>query len=303
MARTLLAFLMTLGVSFALTNPGIAQRDAAAGYSMRPVPVMSPKAGTYNAPAAAVIKDLRTGNVTRMNLEHPDEIYSAPQPDEPPTNDLGISYPIDPADPRIALVLFSSDGANYRCVGAAIGRRLILTAGHCVVSEQTGQFASNVSVIPGYDSQSGTNTPIAAARLISFSGWVDGRDNAHDIGIIELVADLPNTVVPYTVSAFGPACPAAPVLQFRKRFYSPVLSQGGKQFMMDHIYRGCHRGTLYHRQPTERGSSGSPAFSTNDPNSIIALVSAGSDLYGYDARLTRGKNCFIAVRLLGGVCY
>lgn len=300
MKTALMVVAMSLCMGSAISTQ--AQPVDVSRYPVSPAPALNVGAGTYRAPGMAVIRNLSNGATTRELLEHSDEIYSAPQPNDPINNDPGFAFPINPHDPRIALVLFTVDGQSKRCVGAAVGRRLILTAGHCVSSRDSGQFATGVSVIPGYDSDSNSNVAIPAARLVTFSGWLDGKDNAHDIGVIELAADLPSNVVPYRLASFGPACPAAPVLAYQKRYYSPALANGGKQFWMDHTYLGCHLGTLYHRQPTAQGSSGSPSVSMTDQGTIISVVSAGTNVWGYDARLTKGKLCYITTKLMIGIC-
>lgn len=259
--------------------------------------VPQPTQNRARAVGQAVVRDFRSNSTYRLPLQFSDEVESL-EYTQPPGNAVGIPVAIQPHDARIAVLLFTAPAGPKRCVGAVISRRLILTAGHCVF--QSGTFVSTMEVVPGY--QTGSEPRYRAARLVAFNGWVDSAAQAHDIGLVELSSDLPTSIVPYHFAGFYPQCPVSPVIPHQKRYYDPQLNAGTRQYRLDGQYIGCDYGRLVHLLPTSQGSSGSPSFSARNPNEIIAVVSARGNQFGYDARLTKGKFCFIAKQLMGGVC-
>lgn len=96
------------------------------------------------------------------------EVKPAAKPTKPPsasTTVLGASWTTDVAVKRTTgKVLFAMGTSYYVCSASVVdddntaGRSLILTAGHCVVDETTGDFATNWMFIPDYDSAPATLT-------------------------------------------------------------------------------------------------------------------------------------------------
>lgn len=75
----------------------------------------------------------------------------------------------------------SVEGINYVCSGAAVGGRVVLTAGHCV-SNGAGTFHRNWLFVPAYDRGLMPYGRWAALRLLSFNTWHTQSDRCRDVG-------------------------------------------------------------------------------------------------------------------------
>ena len=86
----------------------------------------------------------------------------------------GASWPTSNTDPitkGTGKVLFTMGGGNWVCSGSVAtdsrtGYSLILTAGHCVVDADTGEFATNWLFVPAYD-----RTPTFTCSQTLFGCW------------------------------------------------------------------------------------------------------------------------------------
>jgi V8-like Glu-specific endopeptidase len=88
------------------------------------------------------------------------------------------------------LFMLFPNGKRYVGSGTLIGRKYVISAGHCVFREQDGGWAEDVRVIPGLHD---TFQPYGAAtslRLRSFTGWTDFADYDHDLALITLDRNL-----------------------------------------------------------------------------------------------------------------
>jgi glutamyl endopeptidase len=97
------------------------------------------------------------------------------------------------------LIITMANGNASRCTGFFIGRRTVMTAGHCVFSHAAGGWARSIRVIPGKD---GASEPFGSQTATSFRsvvGWVNNQDPEYDYGAII----LPNTTLGSRVGFFG----------------------------------------------------------------------------------------------------
>jgi V8-like Glu-specific endopeptidase len=94
-------------------------------------------------------------------------------------------YPFSPV-----LKMFMSF-ANGNSMGSAfiIGKRAVMTAGHCVCNRGTTQFASNIQYVPQYKNGSGAGT-FTAVKTTCLKEWTQGSF-AHDIGVSIVDKDFP----------------------------------------------------------------------------------------------------------------
>lgn len=87
---------------------------------------------------------------------------------------------------RICALRITFPSGTYRGSGFLIGRRTVVTAGHCVFLKQAGGWATSISVYPGAD---GAKTPFGHAvshQFRSVIGWVRDAKPEHDYGCIIL---------------------------------------------------------------------------------------------------------------------
>jgi V8-like Glu-specific endopeptidase len=271
------------------------------------VPIISSEAGKYRGPSEGITKDLVSGAVTREPLKFSDTIDSPINKTEF-MNWVRIDLPVKPSDTRVVMVLTNIGGQWSRCTGTVIHPQLILTAGHCVHSGKNGSFATQVSIVPGYDKG---NAPIGTYRgvkIASFSGWIDAGDNAHDIGVVQLDRWLPSSVPGYSQYLSGSECKAElgsgfPSL-FDRTTYDAVHDSDEVQFKFQNIYRGCTQGMFWHAFPTDHGSSGSASIYNGTITGVMSAKDRTDGRIGYDARMTQGKSCFIYMKLgSGAICY
>ena len=73
--------------------------------------------------------------------------------------------------------------------GTLVGRRTVITAGHCIYDSQRG-WAQQVAFIPGKNGAAEPFGRAAAVNLISQSGWVNNADGEYDIAMLVLDSDL-----------------------------------------------------------------------------------------------------------------
>lgn len=86
------------------------------------------------------------------------------------------------------------DGKSFQCSGNLIGRRSVLTAGHCAYSKDDGGWATSMRVIPGLN---GTYMPFGdsyAVHLTSVTGWTNDNDRNWDFALVTLDRDIGDVV-------------------------------------------------------------------------------------------------------------
>jgi V8-like Glu-specific endopeptidase len=97
--------------------------------------------------------------------------------------------------------LFAFDpvrNAGLTCSAAAIQRRLIATAGHCVFNAEQGYFFTNFVFVPAYDNGAAPFGPWSARTVITTRSWVEGG------GIVPNPADFALIALNEVNTNFGP---------------------------------------------------------------------------------------------------
>ncbi len=165
--------------------------------------------------------------------------------------------PVDAtADPWRSIVRVQTNLAG-RCTGALVGRRTVVTAGHCLFNPRTRRFlqASSLHVLFGYDRGEFTRH-VTVARVAT--------DTAYDPASATPVVGADWAVL--TLSEPAPvSVPPLPVSAEPLRAGTPVMlggySQDRAQVLM--ADRDCHLlgesvGLLVHDCDATRGTSGGP---------------------------------------------
>ncbi len=99
------------------------------------------------------------------------------------------------------LTIRARNGAQYVGTGFMIGRRTIITAGHCVYIHSAGGWPAYIDVSPGRNAAARPFGTVRAIQYRSVAGWVNGKSRNYDYGAIILPANTPSNV--QSLGGFG----------------------------------------------------------------------------------------------------
>lgn len=88
------------------------------------------------------------------------------------------------------MIMRFPNGKVYIGSGTMVSKHHVLTAGHCVYSQDDGGWATSVQFNAA---QNGSTLPfgsVYASRLLSVAGWTSNHDQAYDMGMLILQSDL-----------------------------------------------------------------------------------------------------------------
>jgi len=214
------------------------------------------------------------------------------------TTDWPQSAPI--AQTAVGKVFFTVGGSRYVCSGALVtdglaGRAIVLTAGHCVWDDQTGNFVENFIFYPNYDSGARTGwtasalvarqeftsqtsfNNVALANDFAFAVLLPGGINPATLPDVDFQGVSKNSydlvvggfISGYTSYAFG--YPAG------KPFNGLTLKYAGSPIFLD-----TYTGTTWGMSSTMTGgASGGPWLSNGLSKTVDAVTGKLSSLNSY----------------------
>ncbi len=99
------------------------------------------------------------------------------------------------------LTIRARNGAQHVGTGFMIGKRTVITAGHCVYIHSAGGWPAHIDVSPGRNAAVYPFGTVRAIQYRSVAGWVNSKSRNHDYGAIILPANTPGNV--QSLGGFG----------------------------------------------------------------------------------------------------
>lgn len=147
----------------------------------------APRAGTGKLAESNTAIPEEDLNVPPLEGEYPESIIG---PDGRVRQNPTTAFP----NRAIAYLVVRFPSGSGSCTGWFIGPRTVVTAGHCVYSSSTNQWATSITVYPGRNGSIAPYGSTTAYRLFTVVGWTSSHSPNYDYGAIQTNGAKGNTV-------------------------------------------------------------------------------------------------------------
>ncbi|MBY8989412.1 MAG: trypsin-like serine protease [Candidatus Lokiarchaeota archaeon] len=175
----------------------------------------------------------------------------------------------------IVKIFVSWDDYNTYGSGTMIDKNHVLTAGHCVYSQERGGWANSVKVVPGADNGNEPFGHAWAINMRTYTRWISDEDRNHDFAVLTLDRDIglqTGWMELYTTSPWNPIYTGI----FNTAGY-PYDLDNGKNLYSTHDHGiDAHEYTHSYCLDIEGGQSGSPVYRYDGTNCRIFSIVAYS---------------------------
>lgn len=193
------------------------------------------------------------------------------------------------------LTIRAKNGQPYVGTGFLIGKRTLITAGHCVYIHAAGGWPSYIDVAPGRNAGSRPFGTVRATAFRSVTGWVNSKSRSHDYGAIILPANAPPAV--QSLGGFGFGYWPDHQLMNRMSNLSGYPGDGGKlgpdretgsQWWMARKIKSVLARSFSYDIDTVGGQSGSPVWTISNGQRIVLGIHTNGFVGGNSAtRITQ----------------
>lgn len=193
------------------------------------------------------------------------------------------------------LTIRARNGQQYMGTGFLIGKRTVITAGHCVFIHAAGGWPAYIDVSPGRNAAA---RPFGTVRGVSFrsvTGWTVGKSRDHDYGAIILPPN--SSLAVQSLGGFGFGYWPDHQLQNRMVNLSGYPGDGGKlgpdretgsQWWMARAIKSVLPRSLAYDIDTVGGQSGSPVWTLHNGQRIAVGIHTNGFVGGNSAtRITQ----------------
>ncbi len=193
------------------------------------------------------------------------------------------------------LTINARNGQRFVGTGFLIGKRTVVTAGHCVYLHAAGGWPASIDVAPGRNGGAPPFGTVRATAYRSVVGWVNGKSRDHDYGAIILPTSTPTVVQSLGGFGFG----AWPDFQLQNKMVnlSGYPGDGGKlgpdretgsQWWMARGIKSVAARSFAYDIDTVGGQSGSPVWTLQNGQRIVLGIHTNGFALGNSAtRITR----------------